>query len=235
MMEEKVLVTRGKSAVRSLKLLLVSIGSLQRRIKDHIQSIDKENPQEKLMRSHFEEIEGTCGVLEEEGISSIEDWTDIIPEVANLKTQIGTITEMRGEVETLTSELTELKAENTKLTELTQEGAKDKELSRSILEENNRTIEKKEMELSQLRERLKKSETAINNTVLSGIAAFGSGALGSRSTGHIGPSRTLSDDVIKLVRGINQNKTCSQCGKPYGLVMNVLLDNGKCEACNSER
>ena len=136
MTELKVLVARGKSAIRSLKLILLNISNIEKRTKEYIVRIDKENKECKLIISNFEEVIEKCNILEEEIISSIENWTDIIPEVANLKTQIGLISEMKlrqaeleGDISSLNEKIETIKEEGSKEKEELQKSLSDKELN----------------------------------------------------------------------------------------------------------
>ena len=161
MTDEKVLVARGKSAIRSLKLILLNISKIEKRIKHYIMQIDKEKIDFLIITSNFEEIIEKCNVLEEEIISSIENWTDIIPEVENLKTQIGVITEMKIKESQLENEIENLK-NNLSLTEELGETQKQ-ELQANILEIQNL--------LSDTKNKLVNAETKLNSTVLSGITS----------------------------------------------------------------
>jgi len=83
--EEKLIIARGNSAYSSLQLLLSSVISLERRVRLYLQRYnDKEynkriNPE--VINTYFEEIVEECVKLEEKVINSIEDWTDILPNI----------------------------------------------------------------------------------------------------------------------------------------------------------
>lgn len=157
--ELKVLVARGKSAIRSLKLILLNISKIEKRTKYYISSIDKENEDFKLVISNFEEVIEKCYILEEEIISSIENWTDIIPEVENMKTQIGLITDMINTESLLQQEILGL---NKNLeTEKEKKGKQNNDMQNLLKE--------KEAELTEVKRKLTIADNKFNETVLSGL------------------------------------------------------------------
>ena len=87
---EDALRARGKVSIRSLKLILGNLYSFGKRI-----NTQKDNNQNVFS---IQDIYERITILEEEVLSSIENWTDIIPE-ADMKTQIGIITELQKIVE----------------------------------------------------------------------------------------------------------------------------------------
>ena len=185
MTELKVLVARGKSAIRSLKLILLNINNIEKRTKDYIDCLDKENKEHKLISNNFQEVIEKCNILEEEIVSSIENWTDIIPEVANIKTQIGLVSEMKETQMQLYSDIEKLTHEIQTVKE--KEGEQKEKLKDQL--------KQKEEALKGTREKLRAAEQKIDNTVLSGLTF---------STGSLGASLYS-----------NQKKTCSKCGKEY--------------------
>ncbi len=92
--EGGIVVARGKSAVRSLKLLLRNISALEQRVSRFGVLSNESEINAEVTKRNYEEIQGTCNILEEEAVNSIENWTDIVPE-ADIKTQIGLITELK--------------------------------------------------------------------------------------------------------------------------------------------
>lgn len=106
--EEKVIVARGKTAVRSLKLLLSNILSLEKRVCEYLfRSQDEQakmGQSPEVIKTYLEEIIGRCRIQGEEAISSIENWTDIVPE-ADIRTQIGVISNLREEGTSLSEKL----------------------------------------------------------------------------------------------------------------------------------
>ena len=89
--EQRVLVTRGKSAIRSLVLLIFNIGSAQLRVGEYSAEIedlgDDEDPDSDLVANWLKEEILRLNNLREEAIKSVENWTDIIPE-ANIRPEL---------------------------------------------------------------------------------------------------------------------------------------------------
>jgi hypothetical protein len=205
MTELKVLVARGKSAIRSLKLILLNISNIEKRTKEYIACIDKENKEHKLITSNFEEVIEKCNILKEEIISSIENWTEIIPEVANLKTQIGLVSEMKLRQAELEGDISTL---NKKIETVKEEGSKQKD-------ELQKRLSDKESDLSMTRQKLKEAESKINTSVLSGLTSTPV-TLGTGSYLH---GSTLLGN------------TCSRCGKLH--LSTALLFDGLCDNCRT--
>jgi DNA repair exonuclease SbcCD ATPase subunit len=99
--------------------------------------------------TYLEEVIGRCVLLEEGILSSIESWTDIIPE-ADVKTQIGVISELTSKVETLEQELS---------TSLETKGKSEEEIEKLKADRSQ-----KEKELSELRRELS-GRTMLTGTV----------------------------------------------------------------------
>lgn len=218
--EEKVIVARGKTAVRSLKLLLSNILALEKRVCEYLlrsqdeQSRVGQNPE--VIRTYLEEIIGRCRSQGEEAISSIENWTDIVPE-ADIRTQIGVISKLRDEGDKLIREVRTLKeilaeAKNQKI----EETAKLK-----------KEIETKEEELRKIKYQL----FATSNR------AFGtSGFLGS-PTGLMYSSFVGPIEAGGVLTGVAyQTFVCSECGKPFektdSLPINMLTP--RCPDCEKK-
>lgn len=111
--EEKVICARGRLAVRGLKLLLGNITALERRVREYLERHAASNGTPTLTpavtQTCLEEIIERCVVLQEEALSSIENWTDIVPE-ADIKTQIGVITQLRLKLAAQSAQVADLTA-----------------------------------------------------------------------------------------------------------------------------
>lgn len=209
MTELKVLVARGMSAIRSLKLILLNITTVERRTKEYIDCLDKENKEYEHIVSNYEEMIEKCNILEEEVISSIENWTDIIPEVDNVKTQIGLVSDMKVQLEKLYGDISELNDQML-------QGSNEKD-------ELKRIAASKEDELKKTLNELKAAETKINASVLSGLAGS-QGPIGERVSPH---------ERIKIVEpnaNIRLFNSCKKCGRLYTDFGN---SDGYCERCQS--
>lgn len=205
MTELKVLVARGKSAIRSLKLILLNISNIEKRTKEYIARIDKENKEHKLITSNFEEVIEKCNILEEEIISSIENWTDIIPEVANLKTQIGLVSEMKFRQAELENDISSL---NLQIETVKEEGSKEKNELKKLLSD-------KESDLNKTKRKLQETESKINTSVLSGLTS---------SFFTLGTSNNLYGSSVL-------GNICRKCKKVYQ--PNTLLSDGLCDECRT--
>lgn len=183
--EERVIVARGKTAVRGLKLLLSNIAHLEKRARVFLERYtptgETQRPDETTLA--FEEVVGRCRVLEEEALSSIENWTDIIPE-ADVKTQIGVISELHQERENLANGLQDLKAE---LAESANKGQTEVAALR-------KQIEDKEALLRTTQRKLAESQASLSGSLL-----------GVSGTSSLLNSQTLGP----------KQKTCTRCSKTY--------------------
>ena len=157
--EGGILITRGKSAIRGLKLLLLNISAIEQRIKTFITSLDNTEPEHMITRNSYEELVERCNSLQEEAINAIEEWQDIIPEAANLKTQIGLLSDLKVRQVSLEQQVTIAWNE---LDEAKAQSEDEKEVLTGQLRE-------KENELSQVKKELRNKEAEIGSSVLSGL------------------------------------------------------------------
>ncbi|MCH7839793.1 MAG: hypothetical protein IID38_06115, partial [Planctomycetes bacterium] len=155
--EQNIITARGTTAVRSLKLLLRNIGSLESRLSIFLHHLDEESEATRIAKRNYEEAISACIVLEEEVVSSIENWTDIIPE-ADIKTQIGLISELKRKMKERAAELRKLKSEHEDTRGKTEE---DKELLQEQIREKTAQIVSLEDELNS-----KKLQFSISDTPL---------------------------------------------------------------------
>jgi hypothetical protein len=105
-----VLVARGKSAIRNLKLLLSSVVGLERRVNCYLDRMSGSDCAREVVTAYLEEVLEKCNTLHEETINAIENWTDIIPE-ADVTTQIGKIGALQGQIGDLANEAERLRNE----------------------------------------------------------------------------------------------------------------------------
>jgi len=157
--EEGIVIARGKSAVRSLILLLHSISVLEQRVKEFEDRTDEIENHPEVTKRNYEEILGRCNLLEEDTVNSIENWTDIIPE-ADIKTQIGVISELKQSLQATKYESTELKKE------LNDTKDRSKEDRKKLEAEANKTKKKIESLEREIREK-------VNNSIIRDIAGLG--------------------------------------------------------------
>lgn len=197
---ERIIIARGKSAIRSLKLLLGSAVALERRVRQHLGQCAEENKKKRqaleTITIHLEEVIGRCVLLEEGILSSIESWTDIIPE-ADVKTQIGLISELTSKVENLVQELSAL---STELQET--KGKSEEEINKLKADKRQ-----KEKELSELRHELSGRTIGIGLPLTAGTASLGSGSvLAGTGTYHV-----TQDSIISYPG----KRSCISCRKEF--------------------
>jgi hypothetical protein len=162
--EGRVLKAKGESSIRGLKLLLSNVASLDSRI-EQIRERILAKPEKELMITTLEEISGRCNVIEEEALSSIENWTDIIPE-ANVKTQIGVISDLTRQINDLGQNRTALQEQLDKVT-----GASSADRDKIKLLEQD--IAGQAAKVEKLTAELRQKEIKLNQSVLAGITPPG--------------------------------------------------------------
>jgi hypothetical protein len=111
---ERVLVARGGVAIRSLTLLVNNITALRRRVDDYLQRHTEEGYRKKVtaevIQTYLEEVIDRCKLLENDTLSSIDNWKDVIPE-ADVKSQAAVITEFEQKQVVLLEQIASLKSE----------------------------------------------------------------------------------------------------------------------------
>jgi len=154
--ESGILVVRGKAAIRNLKLLMHNIATLGTRVRMFTHTLkDQAKSPKAITTRNYEEIVSKCDSLAEEAVNSIENWTDIIPE-ANVRTQIGELTELRGQLNQRMSEFALLKKEI-------------KETKSRSVEQNaqlKEQIEDKESKIRDLRSEILSQQTKVGSPIL---------------------------------------------------------------------
>ncbi len=151
--EVGLLVTRGKSAIRNLKLLMVQISALDDITKSFLSQI-QEKGYKNAVAPRLVEIQGRCNLLSAQTVNSIEDWKDIIPE-ADIESLIDFWNEKNLNLTNVKIERDHVEKELEKAKKLSEE---EKETLR------NRLDEKDEM-ISKLRAELSKAEMDLNSSI----------------------------------------------------------------------
>lgn len=107
--EEGSIRARGQLAVRGLKLSLIQLDSFRTRLANYLETFSGavQDNETNVVRAYLEESMERCELLSEQLLSSIENWTDIVPE-ADLKTQIGVMASLKSEIAKLALDLEEL-------------------------------------------------------------------------------------------------------------------------------
>jgi hypothetical protein len=125
--EERILVARGKVAIRSLTLLLSRIRSLELRVQEYLNRHNNEKWRENItvevIKTYLEEVVQNCRILEDEALSSIDNWKDAIPE-ADVGIQVGVVSELNLELVRLAEEAKGLRSELEKTKERSEDETK---------------------------------------------------------------------------------------------------------------
>jgi hypothetical protein len=95
--DEKMIDARGRTAIRGLITLLNRLANLERRVTQYLERQNTNNLDKEVVRTYFEEVVENYNSLQEDVLSSIEDWADLIPE-ADIRSEIGVITELKSRV-----------------------------------------------------------------------------------------------------------------------------------------
>lgn len=199
--ETKVLEVRAKSAIRSLKLILNSIGNLENRAIVFLNRLKNEIDDYDLHRNNLEEIIEKCNILEEEIMSSMEDWTDIIPEVENVKSQIGLISDLKLNVVNKQIEIDKL--------EQVISGKEIAVIDNLKLQEQ---LAQNEKQLEILKNKLLAAESKISSGLLSGITT-NSGSYGTSGLSSAFLNYGTSGIADIALRGLG--KRCPICGNHF--------------------
>jgi rubrerythrin len=194
--ETSVLVTRGKSAIRGLKLLLSNLTSAEGRAAKYLETSGNE-PDDELVKLSYEEIIERYHSLQEETINAIEEWQDIIPE-ANITTQIGVITQLQADLVEKSSAVQEAKKE---LSEAQQASVEEKQALQKRLQKN-------EQELAAVRVELSKKENELSQ---SGFGSLSGVTIPAKSgySGYSGPHVRQCSSCKKYYFG---DGACPSCG-----------------------
>lgn len=198
--EGGVLITRGKSAIRGLNLLSQNISRIERRVNHYLTEIDETQPEYKFLKICYEETMEKCVSLQDEAINAIEEWQDIIPEVSDLKTKIGLISDLKSQQTSLIAQIDAMEKQMLASTEQS-EGKNQKLQDR---------LKSKEEELERVRDELRQKRNEINSSsFLTGL---------STATTLVPPSgsgeiRVHSASMYPY--GLYGTKRCEKCSKTY--------------------
>jgi hypothetical protein len=118
--EQSALAVKGRSAVRSLNLVLRRVTELERLVSEHetIQKAEKQAAKA-IVPAALAELRRSANSIAMQVVGAIEEWEDIVPEAKDLQTRIDIFAEtqqqlLRSEekVENLHAELTQILAES---------------------------------------------------------------------------------------------------------------------------
>ena len=148
-------------------------------------------------------------LLEEETLNAIEEWQDILPE-ANLKTQIGIISNLKQDQRSLIGQINTMREELDKTHET-------KEAEKGKLSERLKT---KEDELQKIRRELREKEAQIGFSP----ASVSIGSIDPSISSYTIPSRSVFFDSTSY-------EICPGCGNGVSAGDKIL---GKCKACGAQ-
>lgn len=215
--EEGPAVTRGKVAVRSLKLLLANIDSLEQRVSTYLErwrdAERKERLSDEVVETYLEEVIRSCGALVEGALSSIENWTDIIPE-ADIRTQIGVISSLKEERAELTQHLDRLMHEFEEVKGRSEEEARELRA-----------------EISDRTEELRDLNRQLRAQVPGGFGSIGRALAGGLPVGGV-PVGSFPRNLEFGVTAAGYGRSCSKCD--FRKASNQILPDDKCPRCGSD-
>jgi len=169
--ETGVLATRGKSAVRGLKLLLFNISTFEERLREQKKAIiDEDDGVQSLL---FDESLERCSSLKEETLNSIEEWVGIVPD-ADVQIKIGELSNLEKARSILENKIVNL---NKHIEEIKDESSKEKDNLRSKLK-------KSEEKLKSVKSRIYDSEKYIDPSYFSSTSGLYDAAANIYSTNN---------------------------------------------------
>jgi flagellar biosynthesis chaperone FliJ len=221
--EKPHLVAKGKMAIRNLKLLLSNINFYESRLKCYIERLKNKDQNNIRFIEYLEEIIDWCKSLQEVCLTSIENWEDIIPEAANVISQIGTFSELRIVENNLKTQIDIL---TTQLKESEEEKGKTAEDKEKLSEE----LKTRETELRQITKQVQEFRKEIRSGILGGLTA-NVATLGT-SGSYVSPMDNYG--ALPLEQRA-MSKICKLCNKPYytsGILS--FIDDNICGECKKQ-
>ena len=195
-----VLVDKGKSAIRNLKLLWRNLNACQGRVTTYLDR-RKTGVTGDVVNTWLEEEIQRLATLQEEALNAISNWTEIIPE-ADVTAQLAPYRELQASVLTLKTAKEELEADLKKVSGVDTERAL----------ELNRQFRKREAEMEEVKKQLAAEAVRLGTSVLSGLsdppASVVKTGLDPLQSSEI--HRGLDD--FKIMKLIGR---CEQCGEKF--------------------
>jgi uncharacterized protein YdcH (DUF465 family) len=156
--DEKLMINKGHSAIRNLWHIFGGIILTERRVGFYLTRYEDEKESENItkevIRTYLEEIIEKCINSEVEIINAIEDWSDILPEYADVKIKFAEIIEMNGRY----NELIELDKK------FDQRIEDDEEITESEINILKRERKELKNEIARLRNELNKKSLQLGTT-----------------------------------------------------------------------
>ncbi|MFB3067882.1 MAG: hypothetical protein ACE1ZI_01315, partial [Acidobacteriota bacterium] len=208
-----VLVDKGKSAIRSLKLLWGNLNACQGRVTTYLDR-RKTGVTGDIVNTWLEEEIQRLATLQEEALNAISNWTDIIPE-ADVTAQLAPYRELQASVLTLKTAKEELEAHLKRVSGVDTERAL----------ELNRQYRRRDAELEEVKKQLATEAVRLGTSVLSGLsdppASMVKTGLDPLQSSEI--HRGL--DKIKIMELFGR---CEQCGEKF---TTDQIGQSRCLAC----
>ena len=184
--EEPLVVEKGKTAIRNLKLLFSNLSNLENSIRKHLQNLNGAH-EDVVANNYYEDMfDLSLMMIKEELIHSIEDWMDVIPE-AKLKLHIEGMRDLKNA----------LKISEQKLQSLRQKLASTKTKAKEELAEK---IQVEEKISTILRQKILQTKQLLDDSILSGMStAVLFGALDGSETGN-----AASEPALPLIENLDK-------------------------------
>lgn len=210
--ERPAIVTRGRGAIRNLKLLLGQVDQMGKKAtqyKERCVPTGEQQPAQ-FVELCFDEIVSDCRAIEENIVNSIEDWEDLIPGT-DIKTQVGIISGLNETIIHLTGERNAIQENLNQATvemhRLEEEKANSKDEAadlRSKVSELSTTLEKKNNEIATVRAELQERRSSLDRGILSGISGtiVGSGAANYLSPELLNTPNFSSTDLWRVPHNV---------------------------------
>lgn len=158
--EGSILVTRGESAIRSLKLLLRNISAIENRLSYYISQLDESNLNYELIKGNFEETIERCLTIQDEALNSIQDWADIVPGAEDAS-QIVLISELKAELRSTQKEQSMLEERLAKA---------ESERTQELIDQVEAQLAARKNETDKLRKEIEQKSKQVNESpILRGL------------------------------------------------------------------
>jgi len=208
-----ILVDKGKSAIRSLKLLWRNLNACQGRVTTYLDR-RKTGVTGEIVNTWLEEEIQRLATLQEEALDAISSWTDIIPQ-ADVTAQLAPYRELQASVLTLKTAKEELEADLKRVSGVDTERALDL----------NRQFRKREAELEEVEKQLVTESVRLGTSVLSGLSAPPASVVGA----GLDPLQNSEiEDGLGDIKIMGLIGRCEQCEEKF---TTDHIGQSHCPAC----
>jgi len=183
------MINKGLSAIRNLWHIFGGIILIERRVGFYLTRYEDEkeskNITKEVIRTYLEEIIEKCINSEVEIINAIEDWSDILPEYADVKKKFAEIIEMNGRY----NELIELDKK------FDQRIEEDDEITESEINILKRERKELKNEIARLRNELNKRSLQLGTTFVTASPSPSASISGSSFLSAVPAPSAIYDDT----------------------------------------